>query len=133
LLTAAFLGGLISGALGLGGGSVFNPLMIAMGVPPIVSTATGMYMIMLSSFSSSIVYMSYDQLNFQYTIWLGFWTSLSILFSLKVMKVLLKQHKRPSYIVFALTGIMGASAIVVPLLAKRPLTKNLWEFSDICK
>ena len=123
LLTSAFLGGLISGALGLGGGSVFNPLMIAMGVPPTVSTSTGMYMIMLSSFASSVVYMSYDRLNLQYAIWLGFWTSLGILIGLRVVK-----DKRPSFIVFILAGVMGASAIVVPLLSP-----SEWEFTDICK
>ena len=60
LLVFAFLGGWISGALGLGGGSIFNPLMISMGVPPTVSTSTGMYMIMLSTLSSSIIYITYD-------------------------------------------------------------------------
>ena len=60
LLVFAFLGGWISGALGLGGGSIFNPLMISMGVPPTVSTSTGMYMIMLSTLASSVIYITYE-------------------------------------------------------------------------
>lgn len=59
----AFVGGWVSGALGLGGGSIFNPLMISLGVPPLVSTSTGMYMIMWSTFASSIIYISYGAMN----------------------------------------------------------------------
>ena len=63
LLFFAFVGGWVSGAFGLGGGSVFNPLMIELGVPPTVSTSTGMYMIMFSTFASSIIYITYGALN----------------------------------------------------------------------
>ena len=34
LLFFAFTGGLISGALGMGGGSIFNPLLLSFGIPP---------------------------------------------------------------------------------------------------
>ena len=34
LLFFSFSGGLVSGALGMGGGSVFNPLLLSFGVPP---------------------------------------------------------------------------------------------------
>lgn len=56
-------GGWVSGALGLGGGSIFNPLMISLGVPPSVSTATGMYMILWSASASSIMYYTFGTLN----------------------------------------------------------------------
>ena len=59
LLLISFIGGLVCGALGLGGGTVFNPVLISMGVPPKVSSATGKYMIMFSKASSSVVYLVY--------------------------------------------------------------------------
>jgi len=34
LLFFAFTGGWISGALGMGGGSIFNPLLLSFGIPP---------------------------------------------------------------------------------------------------
>ena len=46
----------MSGALGLGGGSIFNPLLLSMGVPPRVASATGMYMIIFSTGASSLIY-----------------------------------------------------------------------------
>lgn len=51
-----FVGGWVSGALGLGGGTIFNPVMLSLGVPPQVSSSTGMFMVMFSNFSSSITY-----------------------------------------------------------------------------
>ena len=63
LVILGFFGGWISGALGLGGGAIFNPVLLSMGVPPSVSSATSMYMIMYSTFSSSFVYILYGMLD----------------------------------------------------------------------
>ena len=59
LFGVSFLAGWVAGALGVGGGSIFNPILISMGVPPMVSSATGKYMILFSRISSSIVYIVY--------------------------------------------------------------------------
>lgn len=64
LLFFAFFGGLISGTLGIGGSSIFNPVMISMGVPPLVSTSTGMYMVMYSTGASTVMYLSYGTFDF---------------------------------------------------------------------
>lgn len=48
LVVFAFLGGFMSGALGLAGGTIFNPLLLSLGVLPCVASATGMYMILFS-------------------------------------------------------------------------------------
>jgi len=85
LLFFAFVGGWVGGALGLGGGSIFNPLMISLGVPPSVSTATGMYMIMFSSGASTMMYLSYSSLNVEFSLWLGFWSSCGILIGVSLV------------------------------------------------
>ena len=59
LVIFAFVGGWVSGALGLGGGAIFNPLLLSMGVPPSVASATGMYMILFSTAGSSTTYIIY--------------------------------------------------------------------------
>ena len=63
LILFSFMGGWVSGALGLGGGAIFNPLLLSMGVPPSVASATGMYLILYSTSSSSISYIAQDLLN----------------------------------------------------------------------
>lgn len=56
LLVNSFFGGLVSGALGLGGGSIFNPLLLSLGCPPTVASCTGMYMVIFSTMTSTITY-----------------------------------------------------------------------------
>ena len=56
VLGLGFGGGWVAGALGLGGGVIFNPLLLAMGVPPKVSSATGMYLITFSKIATSFLY-----------------------------------------------------------------------------
>lgn len=63
LVTFAFLGGFMSGALGLGGGAIFNPLLLSLGVLPCVASATGMYMILFSTSGSSVIYVIHKMLN----------------------------------------------------------------------
>lgn len=50
------MGGWVAGALGLGGGSIFNPLLLTMGVPPKVSSATGMYLVTFSKVAACLIY-----------------------------------------------------------------------------
>lgn len=56
LVLVAFAGGWVSGALGLGGGAIFNPVLLSMGIPPAVASSTGMYLVMFTTFGSSITY-----------------------------------------------------------------------------
>lgn len=94
LLIFAFFGGWVGGALGLGGGSIFNPLMISLGVPPSVSTSTGMYMVMISSAATTIIYLIYGQLNIPFSIWLSFWCSMGIVVGISTINLIIKQYKR---------------------------------------
>lgn len=90
----AFLGGWVSGALGLGGGAIFNPLLLSMGVPPKVSSATGMFMIMFSTTGSSLVYILYRMLNVQYAIWIGAWCTVGSYLGITVLDKINKRLNR---------------------------------------
>ena len=71
LLGFSFIGGWVSGALGLGGGSIFNPLLLSMGVPPKVASASGMYMIIFSTGASTMIYIINGMLDISYGMWVG--------------------------------------------------------------
>jgi len=94
LVIFAFAGGWVSGALGLGGGAIFNPLLLSMGVPPSVASATGMYMILYSTSGSSIIYIMYKMLNMQFGFWIGFWCSLGSLLGLYMLNKVVKKFDR---------------------------------------
>lgn len=115
LLFFAFWGGWVSGALGLGGGSIYNPLMIALGVPPSVSTATGMYMILLSTTASSIMYISYGVMPIYYAIWLSVWCSAGIVLGITAINYIMKKSSRQSVLVFMMSVILILSLLLVPI------------------
>ena len=53
----AVVAGFIASVFGIGGGVIINPLLLSFRVPTLVSSATGMYMIMFSTLSSSLLYL----------------------------------------------------------------------------
>lgn len=126
LLVFAFVGGWVGGALGLGGGSIFNPLMISLGVPPSVSSSTGMYMIMYSSAASTIIYLTYGTLDIPFAIWLSFWCSMGIIAGISLISIIIKQYKRQSVLVFLLVGILAFSGLLVPI----DMTFRIWQMPD---
>ena len=139
LLFFAFVGGWVGGALGLGGGSIFNPLMISLGVPPSVSTSTGMYMIMFSTGASTLMFNTYGALNLTFGFWLGFWCSFGILIGVSLVNHLIKIYKRQSLLVFFLVFMLALSAVLVfvqniiqYLVDEESEKEQLWKISSIC-
>mmetsp|Transcript_39304 Transcript_39304/g.29026 ORF Transcript_39304/g.29026 Transcript_39304/m.29026 type:complete len:134 (+) Transcript_39304:373-774(+) len=86
------LGGTVSGAFGLGGGTIFNPILLYLGLPPKVVSATSMYMIMYSTFSSSFVYLIYGTLNVSYACWISFWCLLGTIIGLKILDTVMVKY-----------------------------------------
>ena len=138
LLFFAFVGGWVSGALGLGGGSIYNPLVISLGVPPSVSTSTGMYMIMLSTAASSIIYISYGVMPIWFSIWLSVWSSAGIVAGIVAINHLMKKTARQSILVFIMSAVLFLSLCLVPiqsgLAAVDAASKNqdIWENTPLC-
>ena len=54
LVLVSLAGGWVAAALGLGGGSIFNPVLLSMGIPPAVSSNTGMSLVMFTQVNTSI-------------------------------------------------------------------------------
>lgn len=117
LVIFALLGGWVSGALGLGGGAIFNPLLLSMGVPPSVASSTGMYMILFSTAGSSITYLVFGTLNLPFGLWIGVWCAVASLVGLYLLNKVMKKFDRQSPVVFLLTFVLGLSALLVPVFA----------------
>ena len=54
LSVAAFFGTAIATAIGSGGGTIYSPLLLSIGLPPEVTSATAMYLIMFKSLATVI-------------------------------------------------------------------------------
>ena len=73
-MLAAVIAGFIAGCVGLGGGVIFNPLLLSFKVPPSVSSATGMYMIMFTTLANSFQYLLSGYLHLGFAFWCAAWT-----------------------------------------------------------
>lgn len=115
LVGFSFIGGWVSGALGLGGGAIFNPLLLSMGVPPKVASASGMYMIIFSTGASTMTYIISGLLNLSYGLWVGGFCIIGTLLGMYLLNKIMKKLNRQSPLVFLLTFIFVISVIAVPV------------------
>ena len=134
----ASVGGGFAGAVGLGGGIVFNPVLIGMGMHPLAATSTGMYMIMFGSFSNALTFWLFGSLPLGYALWIGLWSAIGIYIILAFVGKLIKKSGRPSIIIFFLAGVIALSAVAVPfvninhLLAASETGQDVWAWGSIC-
>ena len=91
LVGIGLVGGLVSGAFGLGGGSVFGPVLLYLGVAPKVVGATSMYMIMYSTVSSSLMYIIVGTLDIGYGFWISLWSVCGTIIGMKILDSIMKR------------------------------------------
>ena len=94
VLFLGFGGGWVAGALGLGGGVIFNPMLLSMGVPPKVSSATGMYLISFSTIATCTLYFIFGDLTIDYSLWIAVWSSAGAIAGLKGANWYMKKFDR---------------------------------------
>lgn len=115
--------GLFAGIFGIGGGMISVPLLLAMGVHPIVATATSSCMILFTSFSSVTSYAIFDLILWDYAavcIVVGFFPTL--LGQLLMQRARNAEQyngqnfERNSIIAYAIGGVVLLSALLMTLL-----------------
>lgn len=115
LLMVSFFGGLVAGALGLGGGSIYNPALLALGVDPRVSGATGMYLVLWSTLNAGVVNLVSENLPLWYGIWLGLWSIIGAAIGLILTEMGVRKTGRPSIFVWLLFAVFLLSVIIIPI------------------
>jgi len=108
------IAGLVAGMFGIGGGIVKGPLMLQLGVHPMVASATSACMILFTSCTSTLSYLVFGYLKYDYAAFclvLGF---VSTLVGQTLMSALLESHgQRNSYIAFCIGGVVAISAVAM--------------------
>ena len=108
----SIVAGLVAGMFGIGGGIVKGPLMLALGVHPSVASATSACMILFTSSTSTVSYMTFGFLKYDYASFclvLGF---VSTIVGQTAMSAIMKRSgQRSSYIAFCIGGVVAISAV----------------------
>ena len=70
----AFISGTLSGMLGIGGGLIVGPLLLDLGLHPVVSTATSNFLVLFTASSTSIqfMFMVYIINKYNSYYWIGY-------------------------------------------------------------
>lgn len=138
MLAGALLGSWIGVTFGLGGGIVFNPVQIAMGVHPIVASSTSMYMIMLATLSSTIMFIYQGEFDYAWTSWFMVWCGIGVLVGMIWIQGVIKKSGRSSLVVLllavvlAIATILGAGGNILDLRASASAGVDIWKWSSVC-
>lgn len=139
LVVIGFFGGLIAGALGLGGGSIYNPAFLSMGVHPKSSGATGMFLVMISTINSVIINYVNGYLQFYYACWISFYALVGSIAGMMATDWVVKKTGKPSILVWLLVIVFLISAISTPIFGAIQISesaakgRDVWGFRNFCE
>ena len=106
---------MLSGILGIAGGTIMSPLFLSLGMLPTVVAATNQYRGMISSLSVSLQNIYRGQRNYSYFIAIGIFILLSAILGLTQVKEIVKRTGRESIVVFAISFVLFVSFIILPV------------------
>ena len=106
------IGGIVAGMLGFGGGMVLNPLMLDMGINPLVSSATSSVMVLFSASAATFAFAVSGRLNYQYALVYGGICAVASIFGVAVISRSVRRSGKGSRIVFILAFIISVGALM---------------------
>ena len=129
--------GVCAGMFGVGGGIVKGPLMLEMGVLVEVAAATSATMILFTSLSASVIFISFGTLPLHYG---AVMFSVGALFTgvgHLLIGILNRKLKTKSLLVWVMAAVMGLSCVVLAIqgsiATKHAIAKGaLWQWGTVC-
>lgn len=110
------LGGTVGGLLGSGGGFILGPLLLEIGVIPQVASATATFVMMFSSSLSVVEFYLLKRFPMPYALYLMSVSILAGFWGQYLIRKLIAILKRGSIIVFILSGVIFASALIMGVI-----------------
>ena len=138
LILIGFCGGWVAGGLGLGGGSIYNPALLSLGVNPRVAASTGMYLVIFSCINASVVNYLGGLLNLRYGGFIGTWVVVGSLGGLIAADAYVKKSGKQSVFVWLLCIVFIIAASLTPFVAWKQLGgmvhdgQSITSFSSLC-
>jgi uncharacterized membrane protein YfcA len=108
------ISGCLSGMLGIGGGLVLGPVLLELGLHPVVSSATSNFLVLFTSSSTAIQFLLLGMMRMDYGIVFVIVSSVGSFLGTIIIQKILAQTGRYSYLIFTLTFTLFISAILIP-------------------
>lgn len=130
-----FLAGIVAGLIGIGGGMVLNPLMLVMGINPRVSSATTASMIVLTSSSVAVMFVTSGLVPWQYALFFFFVCFSGAFIGKKYIDWYVKRTGMTSILIGILAAIIGLATfgcIAIVILNLKEANWCLDGFKPFC-
>ena len=131
VISIGFVGGLVAGALGLGGGSIYNPALLTLGVHPRVSGATGMFLVLYSTVNTCLINYLNDFLDLKYACWISTFSLFGSVVGMMATDKVVKMTGKPSIMVWVLVFVFIISTISTPIFGGFSIHQEAKEGTDI--
>ena len=99
----------------MGGGSIYNPALLSLGVHPKVSGATGMFLVLFSTVNTCLVNYLNGFLHVYYGCWIALWSLFGSLLGMCVTDRVVKMTGKPSILVWVLVFVFFLSTLATPI------------------
>ena len=130
-----FVAGIVAGLIGIGGGMILGPLMLAMGIDPRVSTATTATMILLTSSSVAVMFVMSGQVPWEYALYFFCICLLGAFIGKKYIDAWVKKTGMSSLLVVLLASEIALATIGCIIILFMNLAKVDWclaGFNSFC-
>ena len=131
IISIGFVGGLVAGALGLGGGSIYNPALLTLGVHPKVSGATGMFLVLYSTVNSCLINYLNDFLDLKYACWISTFSLGGSILGMMATDKVVKMTGRASIMVWVLVLVFILSTVSTPIFGGFSIADQARDGTDI--
>ena len=107
--------GFCAGMFGIGGGVVKGPLMLEMGVHPMVASATVAVMIMMTAVAATTSFIAFGTLTYDYGWYLFVWGLIATAVGQLGVGYLVEKYKRVSLISLSIGAVVALSTVLMGL------------------
>jgi uncharacterized membrane protein YfcA len=124
------LAGLFAGMFGIGGGIVMGPLMLEMGVPPQVTSATSAAMTFYTAFTGTSAFIAFGLITWDYAWFLFVIGLMATAIGQFGVSYLVHKYKRTSYISLSIGAVVAISTVLLTL--ESLINSNESEIINLC-
>jgi len=108
---ASIFVGFCASFVGISGGMLQGPLLLEMGILPQVTAATTSFMVLFTSSSVSFQFLVFGLLDWRVGVWFFMVGLVAAFFGQVLLELVMKRHRKQSWIAFLLAGLIIASAV----------------------
>jgi uncharacterized membrane protein YfcA len=129
IIMQAYIAGTLAGTLGMGGGIVINPMLLEMGLEPVVSTAVSSVVVFFTSLSTTTQFFIIGGIDISKVVFILSCSGVGAYISSRYLDKFIQSYRRPSLIVWILFFMLICSTITMTFVGADRVSEEQAKFS----